>query len=152
MSLIKAHRYAVRTYPLDDGRLALEAPSKPDLEVATPPEYKDGSRGVWSSVELLIGALATCFELTARAVAKRRDVPIHVFRTEAIGHVQSKNGLLHFVAIELDVQVETDAGREPDAELIARLAEEQCIVVDALDVPIRLTITVDAVDQESVRA
>lgn len=152
MSLIKAHRYAVRTYPLDDGRLALEAPSKPDLEVATPPEYKDGIRGVWSSEELLIGALATCFELTARAVAKRRDVPIHMFRTEATGHVQSKNGLLHFVAIELDVQIETDAGREPDVDLIARLSEEQCIVVDALDVPIRLTVKVDAVDQKLATA
>ena len=152
MSLIKAHRYAVRTHLVSDGRLALEAPFKPDLEVATPPEYKGGVRGVWSSEELLVGSLATCFELTARAVAKRRGVPIHALRTEATGHVQSKDGLLHFVAIELDVLIETDSGREPDAELIARLAEEQCIVAGALDVPIRLTITVDAVDQKLATA
>lgn len=152
MSLIKAHRYAVRTHLVSDGRLALEAPFKPDLEVATPQEYKGGVRGVWSSEELLVGSLATCFELTARAVAKRRDVPIHALRTEATGHVQSKDGLLHFVAIELDVLIETDSGREPDAELIARLAEEQCIVAGALDVPIRLTITVDAVDQKLATA
>ncbi len=149
MSLIKSHRYVVRTYPLGDGKLALEAPLKPRVEVATPPEYKDGVRGAWSSEELLIGALATCFELTARAVAKRKDVPIHAFRTEATGHVQSKDGFLHFVAVELDVLIETDGGRERDAELIARLAEEQCTVTRALDVPIRLTVEVRAMDQET---
>jgi organic hydroperoxide reductase OsmC/OhrA len=147
MSFVKAHRYVVQTYPLGDGRLALEAPFKPRLEVATPPEYKGGIRDVWSSEELLLGSLATCFELTARAVAQRRDVPIHLFRTEAIGHVQSKDGHLHFIAIELDVLIETDAGREPDAELIARIAEEQCIVAGALDVPIRLTLEVDAAER-----
>jgi organic hydroperoxide reductase OsmC/OhrA len=152
MSLIKSHRYVVRTYPLSDGKLALESPFKPDLEVATPPEYKDGVRGAWSSEELLIGALATCFELTARAVAKRKDLPIHEFRTEATGHVQTKDGLLHFVAIELDVQMQTDAGRERDAELIATLAEEQCVVAGALDVPIRLIVEVDAVDREPATA
>ena len=152
MSFVKAHRYAVRTHLVSDGRLVLEAPFKPDLEVATPPEYKDGIRGVWSSEELLIGSLAACFELTARAVAKRRDVPIHAFRTDATGYVQSKDGLLHFVAIELDVLIETDTGRERDAELIATLAEEQCVVAGALDVPIRLTVKVDAVDQEPVTA
>jgi len=146
MSFVKAHRYTVRTNLVADGRLALEAPFKPGLEVATPPEYKDGIRGVWSSEELLIGSLATCFELTARAVAKRREVPIHAFQTGATGYVQSKDGLLHFVAIELDVLIETDAGRERDAELIATLAEEQCIVVKALDVPVR--VTVEVVDQQ----
>jgi organic hydroperoxide reductase OsmC/OhrA len=150
MSFVKAHRYAVQTRLIDDGRLGLEAPFKPGLEVATPPEYKDGIRGVWSSEELLVGSLATCFELTARAVAKRRDVPIHAFRTEATGYVQSKNGLLHFVAIELDVLIETDDGREHDAELIAALAEEQCIVVKALDVPVRLTVTVEVGDPATV--
>jgi organic hydroperoxide reductase OsmC/OhrA len=148
MSLVKAHRYIVRTYPLGDGRLSLEAPLKPGLEVATPPEYKDGIPGVWSSEELLIGSVATCFELTARAVAKRRDVPIHGFRTEATGHVQSKNGLLHFIAIELDVLIETDVGRESDAELIATLAEEQCVVADALEIPIRMTIEITTADAE----
>jgi organic hydroperoxide reductase OsmC/OhrA len=152
MSFVKAHRYAVGTHLVGDGRVALEAPFKPDLEVATPPEYKGGIRGAWSSEELLIGSLASCFELTARAAAKRKDVPIHALRTEATGYVQSKDGLLHFIAIELDVLIETDTGRERDAELIATLAEEQCIVAGALDVPIRLTVKVDAVYQEPVTA
>jgi organic hydroperoxide reductase OsmC/OhrA len=148
MSVVKAHRYRVCTYPLDDGRLALEAPGRPTLEVATPPEYKGGISGVWSSEELLIGSLATCFELTALALAKREDVPIHAFRTEVTGHVQIKEGLLHFLVVELDASIETDAGSERDVELIAELAKERCVVADVLDVPVRLTVQVHTTDQE----
>jgi hypothetical protein len=48
--------------------------------------------------------------------------------------------------------MQTDAGRERDAELIATLAEEQCVVAGALDVPIRLIVEVDAVDREPATA
>jgi len=142
MSFVKVHRYGVRTYPLGNGRLALEPPCKPTLEVATPPEYKDGIDFVWGSEELLIGSLATSFELTALAIAKREDVPVHSFTADATGHVQNKDGLLRFVVIELDVMIETDVGRERDAELVAELARERCIVSGVIDVPIRLTVKV----------
>jgi organic hydroperoxide reductase OsmC/OhrA len=152
MSFVKVHRYGVRTYPLGDGRLALEAPCKSGLEVATPPEYKDGIPGVWGSEELLIGSLATCFELTALAIAKHEDVPIRTFRTDATGHIQNKDGLLRFLVIELDVVIETEVGRERDAELVATLAKERCIVAGVLDVPIRLTVKVQAADRELATA
>jgi organic hydroperoxide reductase OsmC/OhrA len=152
MSFVKVHRYGVRTYPLGDGRLALEAPCKSGLEVATPPEYNDGIRGVWGSEELLIGSLATCFELTALAIARREDVPIHAFRTDATGHIQSKDGFLRFLVIELDVDIETEVGHEHDAELVATLGKERCIVAGALDVPIRMTVKVHAADQDLVTA
>ena len=152
MGFVKVHRYGVRTRPLADGRLALEAPGKSALEVATPPEYRDGIRGTWGSEELLIGSLATCFELTALAIAKHEDVPIHAFRTDATGHIQSKNGVLRFLVIELDVLVETDAGHERDAELAATLAKERCIVANVLDVPIRMNVEVETRERELVTA
>ena len=91
MRVVKLHRYGVRTYPLGEGRLALEAPGKPRLEIAKPLEVTDE---IWGPQELLIGSLASCFELTALAIARRRGVPIHAIRTDATGHVQSKDGSL----------------------------------------------------------
>jgi organic hydroperoxide reductase OsmC/OhrA len=152
MSFVKVHRYGVRTHPIGNGRLTLAAPCKPDLEVAMPPEYKDGVRGVWGSEELLIGSLATCFELTALGIAKHEDVPIHAFRTDATGHIQSKDGLLRFLVIELEVAIETDSGHEHDAELVATLAKDRCLVAGVLDVPIRLTVDVHASDREAAAA
>lgn len=150
MSIVKMHRYGVRTFPLDDGRLALEAPGKPRLEVATPSDWRDGIRGVWGSEELLIGSLASCFELTALAIARRREVPIHTFRTEATGHIQSKDGLFRFVVLELDAVIETEEGCEQAAESVAMLAKERCIVAGAIDVPIHLTVRAHAPELEPV--
>ncbi len=144
MSVVKLHRYGVRTYPVDGRRLTLEAPGKPRLHVATAPDFKNGIPGVWSPEELLIGSLASCFELTVLAIAERREVPIHTIQTDATGHVQHKDGLYRFVVLELDVMIETQPGQEAAAESVVQLAKERCIVSGALDVPVRLTVAVHA--------
>ena len=55
MRVVKLHRYGVRTYPLREGGLALEAPGKPRLEIAKP---LDVTNEIWGPQELLIGSLA----------------------------------------------------------------------------------------------
>lgn len=146
MSIMKLHRYGVHISRHGDGTLDLDAPGKPTLEVATPADFKDGIRGFWGPEELLIGSLASCFELTALALAERRNVPIVSFRTDATGYIESKNGLYRFVVLELDVAIETDAGFEAAAELVAVVAKEHCIVASALDVPVHLTVEARAVE------
>jgi organic hydroperoxide reductase OsmC/OhrA len=145
MRVVKLHPYGVRTYPLEDGKLALEAPGKPRLEVATPSSSADE---IWEPHELLIGALASCFELTAFAIARRQNVPIHAIRTDATGHVQSQDGRSRFVAFELDVEIETEDGCETAAESVAIVAHERCVVAQVLCVAVRLRVTACAAHRE----
>ena len=140
MSIVKVHRYGVRADREGPQSLSLEAPGKPRLHVGTPPEFRNGVPYVWSPEELLIGSLAACFELTVVAIADRKDVPLHAIRVDATGHVERKDSRYRFMLFELDVELETDAGREHDAENLAELAKERCIVASALDVPWRLTV------------
>ena len=49
MRFVKVHRYGVRTNPTGSRTLALEAPGKPKLEIATPPDFEDGIDGVWGA-------------------------------------------------------------------------------------------------------
>lgn len=142
MGIVKAHRYDIRTHWLGGRRLVLEASGKPALRVATPPDFKDGVKGVWSPEELLVGSLATCLELTLVAIAERLDVPLHAVQVEASGHIESKEARYHFVLIELDVQVETDAEHEHEAREIVHLAKERCIVGGALATPVHLNVEV----------
>lgn len=141
MSVFKVHRYGVRTEWQDGRRVIVAAPGKPTLEVALPSEFKNGVPHVWSPEELLIASLATCFELTMIAVAEYRDVPLRSVRVDATGHVERKSHLYKLVLLELEVHAETDAGREHDIEHIAAMANEGCVVGNALDVPVRLEIT-----------
>jgi organic hydroperoxide reductase OsmC/OhrA len=142
MSAFKLHRYGVRTKWQDGRRVTLEAPGKPDLDVALPSDFKNGVPGVWSPEELLIASLATCFELTMIAVAEYRNVPLHDVRVDATGHVERKSHLYKLVLLELDVHAETDIGRTRDMEQIAEMAHEGCLVGNALDVPVRLDLAI----------
>ena len=138
--MFKSHRYGVRTEWHDGRRVRLEAPGKPHLDVALPADFKNGVAGVWSPEELLIASLATCFELTVIGVAGHRNVPLHSLRVDATGYVERKSHLYRLVVLELDVLAETDAGYEPEVERIAAIAEEGCLVGNALDVPVRMEI------------
>jgi len=140
MSTVKVHRYGVRAHPVGPGTLDLEAPGKPALQVAMPPEFRNGVHGVWSPEELLVASLAACFELTVAAIAEYKDLPLHALQVDATGHVERKDSRYRFMLVELDVELETDAGREHELEHVAEVAKERCIVGSALDVPVRLGI------------
>ena len=71
----EVHRYGVRTHCTGPQSLDLEAPGKPMLRVATPPEFRHGVRCVWTPEELLVASLAACYELTVAAIAEYKGVP-----------------------------------------------------------------------------
>ncbi|MCE3286582.1 MAG: putative Peroxiredoxin OsmC [Gaiellaceae bacterium] len=140
MSIVKVHRYGVRTRYQGAQGLSLEAPGKPVLRIANPPEFRNGLEGVWSPEELLTGALAACFERTVVAIAEAQGMPLGALRVDATGHVQRKDDRYRFMLFELDVEIETDPGYERVAEHVADLAHERCLVESALEVPVHLSV------------
>src|SRR5919198_6646339 len=72
----KTYRFPVGVH-WQGGRLTrASAFDKPDLRIATPPQFRRGVPGVWSPEELLVAAVASCFALTLAAVAERMEVPL----------------------------------------------------------------------------
>jgi organic hydroperoxide reductase OsmC/OhrA len=137
-------------FPVDiqwlDGRLTrASAAGKPDLEVATPPEFKHGIPGVWSPEDLLVASAASCYAVTLLAVAERRGVPLRGLDVSTRGSVgQRPDGPFAFTEIELDVELVTDAGFEDEARLAGETAERGCLIAASLDVPIQLELNVRA--------
>lgn len=134
------------------GRLArATARSTSAIEVATPPELRDGLTGYWSPEDLLVGAAASCFALTLAAVAERRELPLLDATVHARGHVgQRCDGRLGFTVIELDADLETIPGCEEAVERAVRTAEQRCLVADALDTPVHVTASIRAVPPVAV--
>lgn len=150
MSIVKSHRFPVQAHWFGGRLVGLEAREKPTFRIATPPAFKDGIPGIWSPEELLVGALAGCYELTLAAIAERRDVPLHTVEVAATGHVErAAGGGYGFTVIELDVELATDFGRELEAEEVARLAKRYCVVGRALEVPVHVTVEVRTLSQPS---
>jgi organic hydroperoxide reductase OsmC/OhrA len=93
-----------------------------------------------------VAAAATCFALTLAAVAERREVPLLDASVEAAGHIGRRvDGSLGFLVIELEALLETIPGAEESVRRAAALAEERCVVAQALDVPVHVDVRVRAV-------
>jgi organic hydroperoxide reductase OsmC/OhrA len=143
MSITKDYRYKVGVAWEGDRITTVSSPDKPDLTVATPPEFKNGVPGVWSPEDFLVAAVASCFAVTLVAVAERRELPLHTLHVSGTGHLTSRDdGRLGFVAVELTAVVSTDAQALDAVERAAKHAERACLVSMALDVPVHVDVSV----------
>jgi organic hydroperoxide reductase OsmC/OhrA len=143
MTVTKDFRYKVGVAWEGDRLTSVTSPDKPEITVATPPEFKNGVPGVWSPEDLLVASVASCYAVTLVAVAERRDLPLHELHVSGTGHLTIRDdGRLGFVAIELTVDIRTD---EPSVEVMERTAhyaERACLVSMALDVPVHVEVVV----------
>jgi organic hydroperoxide reductase OsmC/OhrA len=149
MSISKDFRYKVAVDWEGDRITNVSSPDKPELSVATPPEFKNGVEGVWSPEDLLVASVASCFTVTLVAVAERRELPLHSLHVSGTGHLTARDdGRFGFVAIELTAAIRTDEHVLEAMERAAKHAGRACLVSMALDVPVH----VDAVVSPVTRA
>jgi organic hydroperoxide reductase OsmC/OhrA len=143
MNVTKDFRYKVGVDWEGDRMTTVSSPGKPELTVATPPEFKGGVSGVWSPEDLLVASVASCFAVTLVAVAERRELPLHDLHVSGTGHLTGRDdGRFGFVAIELTVDVQTDELTIDAVERAAKHAERGCLVSMALDVPVHVEVVV----------
>jgi organic hydroperoxide reductase OsmC/OhrA len=139
MSVLKDFRFQVDVDHPTGKTVRLTATGKPELEIATPPEFRGGVPNVWSPEDLLVAAVASCYALTLAAVFERRAVPLHELAVAGAGHMTKRaDGGFGFVVVELGVTLTTDEGRENEAQKAARAAESACLVATALAVPVEV--------------
>lgn len=146
MSITKDYRYRVHVDWEADRLTNVSSSGKPELEVATPPEFKGGLAGVWSPEDLLVAAAASCFTVTLVAVLEQRDLPLRDLNVTGTGHVTARDdGRFGFVAIELTATVGTDGPSVEAVRHAAKYAERACMVTLALDVPVHIDVVVEPV-------
>jgi len=139
MSITKDFRYKVAVDWEGDRITNVTSPDKPELRVATPPEFKNGIAGVWSPEDLLVASVASCYTVTLVAVAERRELPLHSLHVSGTGHLTARDdGRFGFVAIELTAAIRTDEQVIDAMERAAKHAGRACIVSMALDVPVHV--------------
>jgi len=139
MGVMKEHTFPVSIHCVEGRLTRASAPGKPELEVATPPEFRGGIEGVWSPEDLLVASTASCFAVTLTAVAEAFGLPLWGLDVHGVGHVRRReNGRFAFVEIELAVELETVPGREDEARVAVERAEQLCLIAAALDVPVHV--------------
>jgi len=136
------HHYDVTATGVPDGDVHLRVADVPPLATATPREF-DGPGNRWSPEALLVGAVADCFVLTFRGLARAAKLPWTSLECAATGTLDRQDGVTRFTHVRLraDLGIPPDGDREAAARLLQR-AEDRCLVSRSLTAAVHLESTV----------
>ena len=132
------HHYTVSAQGQPEGVVTVSSAKLPDWATQAPPEF-DGPGGYWSPETMLVGALANCFILTWRAVAKASNLPYSDIQCEVLGILDRVERANKFTEMHLNVTLTVPAS--VDVEKATRLlekAEHACLITNSLSAKVEL--------------
>lgn len=132
------HRYRVVARGGAAGCVTLSHDGAPELESSPPVEF-GGPGDAWSPEGLLVAAVADCFILTFRAVARAAKLEWSDLDVRVDGTLERRDGMTAFTAFELHATLAIGADID-EAEALAALerAEHGCLISNSLKAPVQL--------------
>jgi len=137
------HRYCVKGRGRVTGDVELSAEGLTTLRSDSPSEF-DGPGGRWSPETLLVGAVADCFILTFRAIARAAGLSWISLECDVTGKLDRVDRVPQFT--RLDIAAHLVVPFEEDAERARRALEKTeraCLISSSLKGAIGLEATVE---------
>jgi len=110
----------------------LSSPDKPDIGIATPPEFK-GHPGMWTPEDLLVASVNSCIMTTFLYYAEKKGVKFLTYESQGEGILESVESKFMFSEItikpRISVREEDDVQKAKD--LIA-LSESHCLISNSI--------------------
>jgi organic hydroperoxide reductase OsmC/OhrA len=126
-----------------EGDVALESERLPPLASAPPAQF-DGPGDRWSPETLLVAAIADCFVLTFRTIARASKLPWLALRCDVVGVLDRVERVTQFTEFKTRASLRLPFGGEDQraARLLLR-AEETCLITNSLKGVNHLEIQID---------
>lgn len=126
------HHYAVTASADVATNVTLESHGLEPLESAGPAEF-GGPGDRWSPETLLVAAVADCFVLSFRAIARASKVDWLSLRCDVVGDLDKVERSMQFTGFRLRVRLVVPPGiREGKAERLLEMAEKSCLITNSL--------------------
>ncbi len=139
------HHYTVHSHAAAEGSVALSARGLPTLQSAPPAEF-GGPGDQWSPETLLMAAVADCFVLTFRAIARASELEWKELDCRAEGKLDRVERITRFVSIQLQADLTLAPGGDPEsAQRLLEKAEKACLISNSLDLTVDLHANVKTV-------
>jgi len=120
--------YKTRVQWKEARRGILAAEGKPDLEIATPPEFK-GHEGIWTPEDLFVAAVNSCIMTTFLGTAYWKKLRFDSFECEAEGLLERPGEEFLFTKIIVRPRVTLPPdGDEELARWVLDFAEKDCLI------------------------
>ncbi len=126
------HHYRVNASAETDGNVVIKADDLPGIVTAPPAEF-GGPGDQWSPETLLVGAIADCFILTFRAIAKASKLEWNALECSAEGVLERVERVTRFTAVTVRARLTVPAGTDSDkAQRLLQKSEEACLVTRSM--------------------
>ena len=125
------------------------SPDKSDIRVSAPPEFK-GESGVWTPEDLYVAAAEVCLMTTFSALAKRSELEVASYSSEAEGLLEMTDDGHRMTKITIwpRVLVTEEASLE-EAESLLHKAHERCLIAESMKTSVAIEPLVEMIDVET---
>lgn len=132
------HRYHVEARSGTGGDVILSARGLPELATQAPAEF-GGPGDRWSPETLLAAAVADCFVLGFRAIARASKFDYEALEVEVEGVLERIDRVTRFTAFTVRARLQVPAGADEARALrLLEKAEETCLITNSLNCETRL--------------
>ena len=126
------HHYAVEATGEQSGPVQLKAPGVTPLATQAPPEF-GGPGGCWSPESLLVAAVADCYVLSFRAVARASKLAWVDLKVRVEGVLDRVDGVTRFTGFVVHPDLLLpDASQQALAESVLEKSKRACLVSNSL--------------------
>jgi organic hydroperoxide reductase OsmC/OhrA len=144
------HRYIVSSTATPEGNILLTSDGVPSLPTVTPPEF-DGPGGEWSPETLLVGAVADCFLITFRGIARASKMAWTSVSVSCLGTLERPDRVTQFTRFDLQAHVVLPPeASEEQARRILERAEETCLITRSLKGETHLHVVIERAQHAEV--
>ena len=131
---IKSSQFIYKTYIKweKEKRGILSSSNKPDIEVATPPEFR-GHSGVWTPEELFVASVNTCIMTTFLYYAEKERLKFLSYESSAEGILEKVEREFIFSEIVVTPKILVSSKNEVErVKDLINLSEKNCLISNSL--------------------
>jgi uncharacterized OsmC-like protein len=142
------HHYATLATAAPEGDVPLTGEGLPPLATAPPAEF-GGPGDRWSPETLLVGAVANCFILTFRSVAKASALAWVGLSCEAEGTLDRVDRVTRFTEVRVRATLRVPPGTDEEKAMrFLERSEQLCLITNSLTAEAHLEAHVEVVEVE----
>jgi organic hydroperoxide reductase OsmC/OhrA len=137
------HHYRVTARGVVEGDVELTADRVTSLRSASPAEF-GGPGDRWSPETFLVGAVADCFILTFRGIARASKLPWTSLQCDVTGTLDRIDRATQFTQMDVKARLNVPLGTDPEAARRAlERAERGCLISNSLKAPLHLESSIE---------
>ena len=139
------HHYLVRAKGENEGSVVVSGEGMPDLETQSPPQF-GGPEGYWSPETMLAAAVANCFVLSFRAIARASKFEWTALDCDVDGVLDRPGRTAYFTAFKVHAVLQVPEGAKIEmGQRLLEKSEQICLITASLKGEVELTTEIQVV-------